>query len=160
LATGINGEKEFDTSVDNTIVDTIEYNNIDTSKEYTLVTEFIHKETGEVVTSQVEENVIFPTSNGEYTITLQIPANTLKEGEYYFAEYLYEENKEHGVDNAVVEHNDSSDKNQTVYFKEMISNEQTAHTGDKTHIHMYISFIGIAIIMSGYTVLKKKKQNN
>ncbi|MFV0393921.1 MAG: hypothetical protein ACK5LC_05950 [Coprobacillaceae bacterium] len=108
LATGINGEKEFDTNVDNTI--------IDTSKEYTLVTELIHKETGEVVISKEQNQITFQNSSGEYVVTLQIPAHTLESSEYYFAEYLYEAGKEHGLDNSIVEHNDSNDKDQTVYF--------------------------------------------
>lgn len=48
-ATDINGEKDLDTNVDNTLIDVVDYTNVDITKLHTFVSQLIEKATGEVV---------------------------------------------------------------------------------------------------------------
>lgn len=117
-ATGINEQKVFDTNVDNTMTDIITYTNVDVTKVYTLVTQLINKNTGEIISSLVTEDIAFETKDGEYVITMNIPAHSIKEdGDYYFAEFLYFNDQDIEVDEPLAEHNDEEDKGQTVTFE-------------------------------------------
>ena len=117
-ATGINEQKVFDTNVDNTMTDIITYTNVDVTKVYTLVTQLINKNTGEIISSLVTEDIAFETKDGEYVITMNIPAHSIKEdGDYYFAEFLYFNDQDIEVDEPIAEHNDEKDKGQTVTFE-------------------------------------------
>ncbi|MFV0393417.1 MAG: collagen binding domain-containing protein [Coprobacillaceae bacterium] len=160
LATGINGEKVLDPTIDNEIIDTLAYEDFDTSKEYTLVTEFVCKETGEVIASAKEENIILDASSGEYVVSLTILANTVKDGEYYFREFFYTSDN---PDTPYAEHNDPNDEGQTIRFEtpsQPITPTPTV-TGDNTNIMLYVGLGIVAVgLCVGLVISKKKKKED
>lgn len=117
-ATGLNGEKVFDRTVDNKVIDTVKYKDVDPLKTYTKYVVAFDKTHNKIVATQFEKDVRFETSDGEYVIELLIKANTLKEdSDIVFFEYLFEQGKDDPeIDEPVVKHEDPEDEDQTIRF--------------------------------------------
>ncbi|MFV0396158.1 MAG: SpaA isopeptide-forming pilin-related protein [Coprobacillaceae bacterium] len=159
LATGINGEKILDPTIDNDIIDQIDYKDFDISKEYTLVTEFVCKETGEVIAGAKEENIVLDSIDGKYEVKLTIPANTVKDGDYYFREFFYTSDN---PDTPYAEHNDENDEGQTIRFETpeqpVIPIEPvTPVTGDDTSAAAYV-VLGMFALGGFYIVYRNNKK--
>ncbi|MDQ0361570.1 SpaA isopeptide-forming pilin-related protein [Breznakia pachnodae] len=114
-ATHINGSKVINPDIDNILIDDCDYTGVDTSLVYDKIWELRKSSTGEIILTETESEVTFPTYDGTYRINVFVPAGTLEAGEdYYFAEYI----KVHGEDIPYVEHNDPEDEGQTVRTEE------------------------------------------
>ena len=148
-ATGLNGEKVFDPTIDNELVDVIAYEDIDISeeyavrtvavsdrvialiaetagKEYSLLSEAEIKEALAIVlekhpelikVDKTVENVTFDEKDGEYSVFVTLPANSMEDGEgLVFFEYFYfqKDYTPEGANIPVVEHEDPIDPGQTV----------------------------------------------
>lgn len=172
-ASGKNGEKEFIPEVDNVVIDEITRTGFDTSLTYTRITEMVFLKTNEVVAHRKEEGIVFDSPDGKDVVSLEIKKDTIKEnGAYYFREYYYAENE---LDKVYAEHDDPSDKGQTIYFKtpektvlpnipkEPKTPVKVIQTGDVTDMERLVTIGGIAIlIISGIGIKKlmdKKKEH-
>lgn len=156
LATGINGEKVLDPTKDNEMIDILKYENMDTSKMYTVVSKFIDKTTGVVIAEMVKEDVTLETHSGEFKITMKLPANTVKDGEYYFAEYVYAKGQDRKKEESIVKHDDSNDEKQTIKME----TPSVVPTGDATSVMRYIGIGCFAIITAVYMYKKYKKNRD
>ncbi|MEG0733351.1 MAG: SpaA isopeptide-forming pilin-related protein [Vagococcus sp.] len=171
LATGINGEKNFDSTIDNTIVDDIFYENVITGQEMPLVTELYEVNPdgsfGKKVLSQ-EETVTFTQPNGTHRVTIFIPKGTLDpDKDYVFVEKVYRDPTKEIL---YVEHNDPKDKDQTIHTNKLVVPAKPIvpvtptflpQTGEENKIIFMIA--GLVIVASvgawfGLSTSKKKKE--
>ena len=121
-ATGENGEKVFDPSVDNIVSDTNKLGNVDTSLTYDLYTVLHYSDTQEVIQTEIEKDITFTSHDTEWVAKMLIKAGTItREGDVYFSEYLYphgyEIDPENPEEGAIVFHNDPEDPDQTINFE-------------------------------------------
>lgn len=113
-ATGINGEKVLDPTIENTLIDVTAVANADSEKTYTIITR-LHDAEENIIMERVYEDVTFEEADAKFTSELTIEANKLKEGKYYFSETMYEKGHDDPEeDTPVAEHNDPNDDGQTI----------------------------------------------
>lgn len=123
-ATGINNEKVLDPTIENTLVDVSDIKDVNPNKTYTIITR-LHEADGTVIMERVYEDVTFEEADAKFTSELTLDANTLKEGNYYFSETMYEKGKDNPIeDTPVAEHNDPNDEGQTIRMEKF---EYTIH---------------------------------
>lgn len=171
LATGINGEKNFDSTIDNTVVDDIFYENIITGQEMPLVTELYEVNPdgsfGKKVLSQ-EEKVTFTQPNGTHRVTIFIPKGTLDpDKDYVFVEKVYRDSTKEIL---YVEHNDPKDKDQTIHTNKLVVPAKPIvpvtptflpQTGgmESTFLLLGLLLVTLTATWFGFSKLNKKKED-
>jgi hypothetical protein len=158
-AHGENGEKTFDPTKDNVLIDDIYYEDVEVGKEKTLVTKIVEVGTGKVI-KEIEGQVVFDKQEGTYVVKTVIPANTIKENtKTVFQEFLYND-KEKTEEYA--KHDDLNDQDQTVDWQKPVTPTQTitptkavkvatptTSTLPKSgaEINLWITFVGLFMVV-------------
>lgn len=107
----VNGDKVIDPTIDNKLEDKVKVINVPTDKELTILTQYIDPATGSVI-SKEEHQRTFKSKNEEFSVFLDLPKNTLKDGQELVATHVIYEDKEKTKE--VSRHYDLTNKNQTV----------------------------------------------
>ncbi|MFD1902560.1 LPXTG cell wall anchor domain-containing protein [Enterococcus termitis] len=110
----VDGGKVIDPTVDNKLADKVKASNVPTNKELTILTQYIDSVTGTVI-SKEEHQRKFDSKEEEFTVFLDLPKNTLKDGQELVATHIIYEDKEKTKE--VVRHYDLTNKDQTVTAK-------------------------------------------
>ncbi|TDW19952.1 LPXTG-motif cell wall-anchored protein [Breznakia blatticola] len=123
LATGINGEKTLDPTIDNVLIDVSMVDGLDPSMIFTFVTKaWIYDEGGNhTLYKEVRyENVTFEEADADFISKIEAEKDSLPAGaKLFFTEDIYEAGKDNPeVDTLFVSHNDPEDEGQTVRFEE------------------------------------------
>ncbi|MDH6367385.1 MULTISPECIES: LPXTG cell wall anchor domain-containing protein [unclassified Breznakia] len=123
LATGINGEKTLDPTIDNVLIDVSMVDGLDPSMFFTFVTKaWIYDEGGNhTLYKEVRyENVTFEEADADFISKIEAEKDSLPAGtKLFFTEDIYEAGKDNPeVDTPIVSHNDPEDEGQTVRFEE------------------------------------------
>lgn len=123
LATGINGEKTLDPTIDNVLIDVSMVDGLDPNMIFTFVTKaWIYDEGGNhtLYKEARYENVTFEEADADFISKIEAEKNSLPAGaKLFFTEDIYETGKDNPeVDTPIVSHNDPEDEGQTVRFEE------------------------------------------
>lgn len=114
LFTTVNGGKVIDPTIDNMLEDKVKATNVPTNKEVTILTQYVDPATGTVVLKE-EHQRLFKTKDEEFSVQLNLPKNTLKDGQELVATHIFYEDKEKTKE--VGRHYDLTDKEQTIRAK-------------------------------------------
>lgn len=152
LATGINGEKDFDSTIENSVIDKVSFKWFIPNEKYKRVTQLIEKgktEKDDKIILNQEEVVEIKEMSGEDVVKMTIAANTLDPSkDYYFAEFY---SRETDIDTIFAEHNDRDAESQTIKTKRVIT--LLPQTGEEVMSWLAVMGIGLIlfVIASGYT---------
>lgn len=119
IAFNKNEEKVIDPTIDQVLIDTLMYENIDINQTYVLVTKLINKESTSCIQSITSEDIRFETHDGIYEVEHHVPANTFNDAdEIVFYEYLYRKDDylERTEPEPYVAHEDINSEDQSIAF--------------------------------------------
>lgn len=165
----VNGGKVIDPTIDNKLEDKVKSTNVPTNKELTIFTQYIDPVTGTVI-SKEEHQRTFKSKDEEFSVFLDLPKNTLKDGQELVATHIIYEDKEKTKE--VGRHYDLTNKKQTVTAKtpatpltpkKPTTPQKTVGSLPSTGEHASIAgiLIGSMIIVSlfGYVVFQLRKKH-
>ncbi|EMF0421926.1 Cys-Gln thioester bond-forming surface protein [Enterococcus hirae] len=149
LAT-VDGKKEADPTVDNTLRDKVEIKGAEVGHTYYIVTPYVDPETKKVITT-VESTYMAKSENETIDVDIPIAKNTMKDGQKGVAtHYIYydkEKTKEVGKED------DLKNKDQTVTFK---TPKFLPKTNELSNV--LISMIGLVLfVCAGVVVFVRRK---
>ena len=169
---GTDGDKEIAESEEITLVDTVEYKNLEAGQEYKVSGVLMDKATGEMLF--VQENPVTAETafkaekaEGKVDVTFTFDATGLANRKLVVFEKLYIVGEDTEIE--VTNHEDMKDEGQTVKVVEKekpkpeIPDKNTPKTGDDSHVDWWILLSALAAggitIFSVLTLKKNKKKD-
>lgn len=169
---GKDGDKEIPAGEKVTLIDTVEYKNLEAEQEYHLVGILMDKETGKEVLidgKEVTAEAFFKPekTTGKVDVTFTFNSIGLAGRKLVVFEKLFLVKGD--VENEISAHEDLEDEGQTVKIvktempKARIAEARTPKTGDESHMGFWYAFAGLSVIgIAAFAVLKvragKKKE--
>lgn len=152
----VDGEKIVDPTIDNRLEDKvwIKGDAIEIGHTYTIVTEYVNRLTGEVVSRDTTQWTA-KSKEDELSVFLDLPANTLKDGDEMTATHVlyYDEEQEEEVGREV----DLENMDQTVHFVAPKREGELPKTGSTTGMILTVLGVSIVSIVSGFYFFRKKQ---
>lgn len=152
----VDGEKIVDPTIDNRLEDKvwIKGDAIEIDHTYTIVTEYVNRLTGEVVSRDTTQWTAKSKEN-ELSVFLDLPANTVKDADEMTATHIlyYDEEQEEEVGREV----DLENMDQTVHFVAAKREGELPKTGSTAGMILTILGVSIVSIVGGFYFLRKKK---
>lgn len=161
---GNDGDKEILAGEKVTLIDTVEYKNLEADQEYHLIGTLMDKETGKTALingKEVTAEAFFKTekTTGKVDVTFTFDSTGLAGRELVVFEKLFLVKGD--VENEVSSHEDLEDEGQTVKIvrtempKARMAEAGTPRTGDESHMGFWYAFAGLSVIgIAVFTVLK------
>lgn len=161
LFADVKGQKKVDPTIVNRLRDVvwIKGEAVEIGYTYTLITQYKNTKTGEVV-GEDTSTYTAKSKEDEFEVFLDLPANTLKDGDHLTATHVmyYEDEQE----NEVGREDDLTNKEQTVQMKKIkeAKNEQTMlpKTGDTDSTMFTFIGLGFVVLVSSCSYCQQKKK--
>lgn len=169
---GKDGDKEILAGEKATLIDTVEYKNLEADQEYRLVGTLMDKETGKAVLidgKEVTAEAFFKPekTTGKADVTFTFNATEFAGRKLVVFEKLFLVKGD--METEISAHEDLKDEGQTVKIvktempKARMAEARTPKTGDESHMGFWYAFAGISVIgLAAFAVLKvragKKKE--
>ena len=152
----VEGDKIVDPTIDNRLEDKvwIKGDAIEIGHTYTIITEYVNRLTGEVVSRDTTQWTA-KSKEDELSVFLDLPANTLKDGDEMTATHVlyYDEEQEEEVGREV----DLENMDQTVHFVVPKREGELPKTGSTTGMILTVLGMSIVSIVGGFYFFRKKQ---
>lgn len=152
----VDGEKIVDPTIDNRLEDKvwIKGDAIEIGHTYTIVTEYVNRLTGEVVSRDTTQWTA-KSKEDELSVFLDLPANTMKDGDEMTATHVlyYDEEQEEEVGREV----DLENMDQTVHFVAPKREGELPKTGSTAGMILTVLGVSIVSIVGGFYFFRKKQ---
>ncbi len=152
----VDGDKTIDPTVDNRLEDKvwIKGDAIEIGHTYTIVTEYVNRLTGEVVSRDTTQWAA-KNKEDELSVFLDLPANTMKDGDEMTATHVlyYDEEQEEEVGREV----DLENMDQTVHFVAPKREGELPKTGSTAGMILTVLGVSIVSIVVGFYFFRKKQ---
>ncbi|MEB5953054.1 SpaA isopeptide-forming pilin-related protein [Enterococcus innesii] len=152
----VDGDKTIDPTVDNRLEDKvwIKGDAIEIGHTYTIVTEYVNRLTGEVVSRDTTQWTA-KNKEDELSVFLDLPANTMKDGDEMTATHVlyYDEEQEEEVGREV----DLENMDQTVHFVAPKREGELPKTGSTAGMILTVLGVSIVSIVVGFYFFRKKQ---
>lgn len=167
---GADGDKEIIESEEITLIDTVEYENLEVGQEYKVSGVLMDKTTGEQLLIQdkpVTAETVFKAekSAGKVDVSFTFNATGLANREFVVFEKLYIVTEDMEIE--VTNHEDIKDEGQTVKVVEKETpkpetpEKTTPKTGDDSHVGAWILVLAVSVVgITVFSVLARKKKKN
>ena len=152
----VDGEKIVDPTIDNRLEDKvwIKGDAIEIGHTYTIVTEYVNRLTGEVVSRDTTQWTA-KSKEDELSVFLDLPANTMKDADEMTATHVlyYDEEQEEEVGREV----DLENMDQTVHFVAPKREGELPKTGSTAGMILTVLGVSIVSIVGGFYFFCKKQ---
>lgn len=152
----VDGEKIVDPTIDNRLEDKvwIKGDAIEIGHTYTIVTEYVNRLTGEVVSRDTTQWTA-KSKEDELSVFLDLPENTMKDGDEMTATHVlyYDEEQEEEVGREV----DLENMDQTVHFAAPKREGELPKTGSTAGMILTLLGVSIVSIVGGFYFFRKKQ---
>lgn len=167
---GADGDKEIVESEEITLIDTVEYENLEVGQEYKLSGVLMDKTTGKQLLVQdkpVTAETVFKAekSAGKVDVSFTFNGTGLANRELVVFEKLYIVREDTEIE--VTNHEDIKDEGQTVKVVEKETpkpetpDKTTPKTGDDSHVGVWIAVLAVSAVgITAFSVLARKKKKN